>query len=177
MNNNVYARPYVQSYNPVNQQNVYDQIDNQIGQLQQMKEHIKNSQQPAINQTFQLAPTTNNGIKYANTINDVEKEFVYLDTPFFSPDMSILWIKSTKGDIKSYELSEIIPKDAKDIQIEYLQSQIEELKGMIKNDANVTNVNAEQDATNTTRNVDSVGTTIKKNESTSIPKVSRSKEK
>lgn len=179
MNNNVYPRQYMPNYYNGVQQNIGDQIDYQINQLQQMKEQMKNNtmQPPAINQTFQLAPSNHGGMKYANTIDEVSKEQVFIDTPFFSKDMSVLWVKSTKGDIKSYELNEIIPKDAKDIQIEYLQSQIEELKGMIKNDANVTNVNAEQDATDSTGNVGSVGTTIKKNESTSISKISRSKEK
>jgi len=51
--------------------------------------------------------------------------------------MSIVWIKDTKGNIKTYELTEIIPKDEKDIKIEYLQAQIEELKkGMKSNESN-----------------------------------------
>ena len=45
--------------------------------------------------------------------------------------------KNTKGDIKTYELKEIVQKDEKDIQIEYLQAQIEELKkGMNKDESN-----------------------------------------
>jgi hypothetical protein len=47
--------------------------------------------------------------------------------------MSVVWIKNTKGEIKTYELKEIIPKDDKDIQIELLQAQINEMKGMIEN--------------------------------------------
>ena len=69
----------------------------------------------------------------ANTIDDVAKENVYNDTPFFSKDMSVVWVKNTKGEIKSYELVEIIKKDEKDIQIEMLQAQINEMKGMIEN--------------------------------------------
>ena len=133
------------------------------------------SQQPAINQTFQLAPTGTNTLRYANTIDDVNKEVVYGDTPFFSKDMSVVWLKNTKGNIKTYELKEIIPMNGKDIQIQYLQSQIEELKGMIKNDANVTNANAKQDATNTTADDDSVGEEFEGKKPTSISKVSRSK--
>ena len=48
--------------------------------------------------------------------------------------MSVMWFKKANGEIKPYELNEIIPKDNKDLQIEYLQTQIEELKGMIKNE-------------------------------------------
>ena len=166
------------NYMPYNygQQNLNDRIDTQIAQLQQMKEQFKNNQQPAINQTFQLAPN-NQSMKYANTIDDVAKEIIYSDTPFFSKDMSVLWIKNVKGDIKTYELSEIVPMDDKDIQIQYLQSQIEELKGMIKNDANVTNVVTKQDTTDTTRDDEPVRTTIKKDEPTSVSKISGSKKK
>ena len=160
----------------LNQQSVSDRIDSQIAQLQQMKEQMKNNQQPAINQTFQLAPNTH-GIRFANTIEDVKKEMIYFETPFFSKDMSVVWIKNSKGDIKTYELTEIIPKDEKDIQIEYLQTQIEELKGMIKNDANVTNVDAEQNATNTTEYDEPIRETIKGTKPSSISKISGSKKK
>lgn len=176
----MYNNPYQRGYNPnFNQQNMYEQIDNQINQLNQMKEQMKtNNQQPAINQTFQLAPQNNNSLKYANTIDDVNKQIVFGDTPFFSNDMSVLWIKDIKGNIKTYELNEIIPKDEKDMQIEYLQAQIEELKkGMISNDANITNVDAEQNATDTEPNDKPVRTTVKKSKSSSVSRVSASKKK
>ena len=69
----MFNNPYIQR--GFNQQNMYEQIDNQINQLQQMKDQMKNNQQqPAINQTFQLAPTNNHTMRYANTIEDVNKE-------------------------------------------------------------------------------------------------------
>lgn len=174
MYNNPYMNNYAQNYN---QQSMNDRIDNQIAQLQQMKEQMKhNQQQPAINQTFQLAPQQS-GMKYANSLDDVNKEMVYADTPFFSKDMSVVWIKNNKNEIKTYELNEIVPKDAKDMQIEYLQAQIEELKGMIKNDANVSNANTEQNATDTPTNDGAIGTTTKKSKPSSIQKVSGSEEK
>lgn len=130
----MYGNPYMSNgFNPnFGQQNLSERIDNQIAQLNQMKEQIKNNQQPAINQTFQLAPTNSHTMRYANTIDDVAKETVYFDTPFFSKDMSVVWVKNVKGDIKSYELKEIVKKDEKDIQIELLQAQINEMKGMIE---------------------------------------------
>lgn len=129
-----YVRPY---NNTVNQQNMYEQIDNQISQLQQMKEQIRNNNQPAINQTFQLAPQ-HSGMRYANTLDEVKKEVVYNDTPFFSKDLSILWLKNSKGEVKTYELKEIIQKDEKDLKIDYLMAQIEELKkGIKKNESDV----------------------------------------
>lgn len=178
MNNNIYPRQYMPYYNTFNQQNMYDQIDSQINQLQQMKDQIKNNNQPpAINQTFQIAPTNSHSIKYANTIDDVSKEQVFFETPFFSKDMSVVWIKNTKGDIKTYELTEIIPKDAKDMQIEYLQTQIEELKGMINNDTDVRNVNEEQSTADSTTDDESTGNGTQKNEPTRFQKISRGKTK
>ena len=129
----MYNNPYMQTYQPAfGQQSLNERIDNQIAQLNQMKEQLKNNAQPAINQTFQLAPSSH-GMRYATTIDEVSKETVYNDTPFFSKDMSVLWVKNAKGEIKTYELSEIVPKDNKDIQIEYLQAQIEELRKEMKN--------------------------------------------
>lgn len=174
----MFNNPYMQR--SFNQQNMYEQIDNQINQLNHMKEQMKNSQQqPSINQTFQLAPNSYT-MRYANTIEDVNKETVYFDTPFFSKDMSVLWLKGVNGNIKTYELSEIIPKDAKDIQIEILQSQIEELKGMIRNESNDTNVSdndTEQDAADTSTDDESTRTTTKDDKSTNVQKISRSKAK
>ena len=130
----MYNNPYYSNYN---MQQSLDNINNNIAELEKLKAQMQNRQnQPAINQTFQLAPTNQSSMRYANTIEDVNKEMVTGDTPFFSKDLSILWIKNAKGEVKSYELNEILIKDDKDIMIENLQSQINELKGMIKNEHN-----------------------------------------
>lgn len=172
----MYNNPYIRTYN---QQNMYDQIDNQINQLQQMREQMKNNtnQQPAINQTFQLAPNNLGGLRYFNTIDEVDKEVVYNETPFFSKDMSVLWLKNSKGDIKTYELKEIVPLDDKDLQIQYLQARIDKLEGMIKDEQPITNANAEQNATDTTTDDDAIGAAIEKSKSTGFSKVSASKKK
>ena len=126
----MYNNPYYSNYN---MQTSLDNINNNIAELERLKAQMQNRQnQPAINQTFQLAPTSS--IKYANTIEDVQKEMVVGDTPFFSKDLSVVWIKNAKGDIKSYELNEILLRDDKDIMIESLQKQINDLKGMIKDE-------------------------------------------
>lgn len=114
-------------YNP---QTSIDRINNQIAELERLKNQIP--QVPAINQTFQLANSS--GIKYANNINEVLID----DTPYFSKDMSILWIKNN-NDIKSYELNEIIQKDEKDLQIDFLKAQIEELKKGMKDEPSINN--------------------------------------
>lgn len=168
----MYNNPYYQNaYNP--QANI-DRINNQIAELEKMRTQLQQPiQQPQtpITQNFQLAPT-NNGMKFVNTIDDVNKEIVYFDTPFFSKDMSVMWIKNTKGDIKSYELTEILPLDEKDIQIRCLQDQIEELKKeMVNNEQYVKNV----DETSTTKNDGTIRATTKKSESSSISNVSKRK--
>lgn len=169
----MYNNPYFN--NTYNSQTNMDRINEQISQLEKMKQQMQQPvQQTPITQNFQLAPT-NHTMKFVNTIDDVNKEIVYYDTPFFSKDMSVMWIKNSKGDIKSYELNEIVPKDEKDLQIEYLQAQIQELRGKIENDADVKNVNAKQNATDTTEYVETDGATVKKTEPTSVSKVSRSK--
>ena len=173
----MYQNPYMSSFN--SQANI-DRINAQMAELEKMKLQIQQppqQQMPTnLTQNFQLAPTHQGGMRYANTIDDVGKEVVYADMPFFSKDMSVVWIKNNKGDIKTYELKEIVPMDEKDMQIQYLQSQIEELKGMIKNDANVTNDASKQDSTNTSKHDESDGTTVKKSKSSSVSKVSGSKE-
>ena len=116
-----------------------DKIDKQLQQMTQPK------QQTPITQNFQLAPSLNQStMHYVDTIEDVNKEFVYGDTPFFSRDMSVLWVKNSKGIVKSYEITEIIEKDEKDIMIESLQTQINELqKGLINNAKSNNNVDDE----------------------------------
>lgn len=126
----MYGYPNIANYNPnLMQQNINEKIDNEIAKLQQMKNH--NTNQPAINQTFQLAPNSN-VIKFVNDIEEVQKEFVINETPFINKDYSTLWLKNAKGEIRIFELNEVIPKDDKDILIEKLQSQIDSLSNQIK---------------------------------------------
>lgn len=147
------------NYNP---QATAERIDASIAQLQQMKQQLPQVPAPtAINQTFQLSPNTTL-IRYVNSLDDVSKEFVIGETPFFSKDMSVLWIKDIKGNVRTYELNEIVKKDEKDMQIELLQAEIENLKkGMVINEGNVTNDDATKDETDTSRNDEPNGATIK----------------
>lgn len=125
----MYNNPYMNMYSP--QANI-DRINNQIAELEKMKQQIPQQPMQPITQNFQLAPTNRETMKYANSLDDVQKEMVASDTPYFSKDMSVLWIKNMKGEIKTYELNEVVLKDERDIQIEYLQAQIEQLKKEVK---------------------------------------------
>ena len=129
----MYNNPFMQG--GYNTQVNLDRIKAQINELEKMKTQIQQPvQQPTnLTQNFQLAPANRDVIKYANSMEEVQRDMVIGDTPYFSKDMSVVWIKNTKGEIKTYELTEIIPKDDKDIQIEMLQAQINEMKGMIQN--------------------------------------------
>lgn len=122
----MFNNPFLSSYNA---QASIDRINTQIAELEKMKQQLPqpNSAPTNLTQNFQIAPNSTT-MKYADSIEEVQKDIVVGDTPYFSKDMSVLWIKNTKGDVKSYELNEIIQKDEKDLQIEFLQAQIESMK-------------------------------------------------
>ena len=115
-------------FNPMLQyeQSLKSIIDQANGQLNQL--HTS-----PITQNFQLSPISN--FKIVSAKEDVEKEMVLNDTYFLGKDLTDFWIKNSRGDIRSFELNEIIPKDEKDLLIEKLQKQIEEMKGSAKDDA------------------------------------------
>lgn len=114
-------------FNPYNSQmymndlqNMRDRIDRQLQMANQNQ-----PQSTPITQNFQLAPSqNNNGIKYANSIDDVKKELVFVDTLFVNKEYTQLWHKNASGEIKTYELREIIEKDEKDLKIEQLEAKI-----------------------------------------------------
>ena len=108
-------------FNPMLQyeQSLKSIIDQANGQLNQL--HTS-----PITQNFQLSPISN--FKIIGTREDVDKEMVLNDTYFLGKDLKDFWIKNSRGDVRSFELNEIIPKDEKDILIEKLQKQIEEMR-------------------------------------------------
>ena len=117
------------------EQSLKDIIEKANGQLQQIQNQpqMPIQQQPSINQTFQLTPNTQSNFRLVNSIDEVQKEIVLADTYFLAKDNSTMWIKNAKGDLRTFELQEIIQKDEKDLIIENLQKQINELKGGINN--------------------------------------------
>lgn len=131
-------------YNP---QVSLDRINAQISELEKMRNQVQQMpnqmQQPSINQTFQLTPNNQNSIKYVNSVEEVQKELVFADSVFLNKDMNVMWLKNAKGEIKAYGLTEIIEKDQKDLIIEDLMAQIQELKG-VNNERDRTNVENEK---------------------------------
>lgn len=173
------AQPYMipGGYNP---QASIDRINSQIAELEKMKQNIPQQPiQPPTNltQNFQIAPTNREVIRYANSLEEVQRDMVIGDTPYFSRDMSVVWVKNVQGEVKTYELNEIVAKDEKDLQIELLMAQIEELKGRIDNEQHVTNDDTKFDETSSTKNDGSVRTTIETSKPTSVSRISNSKKK
>ena len=166
---------YNNPFNVFGPQAEVDRINAEINNLEKRRNQI---QQPVpITQNFQLAPSRD-VIRYASSIDEVQRDYVLGDTPYFSKDMSIVWIKNPKGDIKTYELTEIIPKDDKDMQIELLQAQLDELRKEVKkNVTNVTNDDAREVTANTTRDDEEPRTATKESEPTSIQRVSTGKKR
>ena len=170
--NNFY-NPYMMQGNYVTElQNMRDRIDNQIQQVQNQQ---RNMQQPTnLTQNFQLAPNNTSNVKFVNSIEDVQKELVVLDTYFFNNDITNLWIKNTKGDIRIFDVKEIIPKDEKDILIENLQKQLNELKGGNLNEYNKSNDEQLYKQPNTEYNT-STRKQVETNESSNVSSISNSK--
>ena len=143
----MYNNPYL-SYN--SQINI-DRIDKQIADLERMKSQIQQPMQPTnLTQNFQISPNREM-MKFVDSIDDVNKEPVYGTTPFFSKDMSILWVKSAQNNVKAYELKEIVSKDEKDIKIALLEEEIKKLKeGKNEPSNNTGNTSATESSLSTT---------------------------
>ena len=151
MNNNPYINPYVNTYTqqPMNNMQQINNYDDYLKYLEKEKERVEKSkeqymsryQQPTvINQTFQSSPNGVAGLKHINSIEDVEKELTVVETAFVTNNYTQLFIKNAKGEIRTFDMFEVIPKDEKDEIIEQLRSENNKLKGMIKNEStNATN--------------------------------------
>ena len=143
------AYPYYQNnqyymQNMQDLQNMKERIDKQMQQMQQFNQNQIQNQQPIpqINQSFQLAPNpTNNELesKYVNNIDEVKGIFVMKTGVFLNKELNTLWIKNTNGDIRTFELNELVEIDPKDREIALLKQELEKMKEMISNESNGNN--------------------------------------
>ena len=137
------AYPYYQNNQFYMQdlQNMKDRIDRQMQQVQQMNQNqMQQPVQQPITQNFQLAPNPNNNeleSKYVNNIDEVKGIFVMKTGVFLDKELNNLWIKNTNGDIRTFELNEVIEADPKDVEINNLKKELERMKEMISNESNV----------------------------------------
>ena len=140
------AYPYYQNnqyymQNMQDLQNMREKIDRQMQQMQQFNQN-QMQQQPVptnLTQNFQLAPNPNSNeleSKYVNNIDEVKGIFVMKTGVFLNKELNTLWIKNTNGDIRTFELSEIIQTDPKDVEINNLRQELQRMKEMIANESN-----------------------------------------
>jgi hypothetical protein len=69
-----------------------------------------------------------------------------------------MFIKNSKGEIREFNIEEVIPKDEKDILIEKLTKENEKLKGMIIDEPTIT-INDEPINTESNERVEAKTTT------------------
>ena len=148
-------------------QNMREKIDRQMQQMQQLNQNQMQQQQPVpITQNFQLAPNpTNNELesKYANNIDEVRNTFVMKTGVFVNKDFTSMWVKTTDGNIKTYELNEVIQQDPKDVEINNLKQELQKMREMINYD-NKSNVNnSDNDEPNESKNATKLSNRSKSN--------------
>lgn len=142
-NNQFYMQQYEKDL-----QNIVRDAQGKINQLHNQQQMQPPQQQVPITQNFQLAPNQNmTGIKYVNDIEDVKKELVFADTLFVNKEYTKLWAKNASGEVKAYEIKEIIEKDEKDLKIDELMAKINQLESEMKNNESSSNVNSNVNAT------------------------------
>lgn len=140
-------------------QNMKERIDKQMQQMQQFNQNQMQQQQPApITQNFQIAPNpTNNELesKYANSIDEVRNTFVMKTGVFVNKDFTSMWVKTTDGNIKTYDLNEVIQQDPKDVEINNLKQELEKMREMIsyanKSDVDNTDYDGADESKNATK--------------------------
>lgn len=147
-------------------QNMREKIDRQMQQMQQLNQN-QMQQQPTptnLTQNFQLAPNpTNNELesKYANSIDEVRNTFVMKTGVFLNKELNTLWIKNTNGDIRTFELNELVEIDTKDREIAILKQELEKMKEMISNESNGNNT--DYDESNESKNAKKLPSRTKSN--------------
>ncbi len=148
-------------------QNMREKIDRQMQQVQQMNQNQMQQQPvPNVTQNFQLAPNPSNNeleSKYVNNIDEVKGIFVMKTGVFLNKELNTLWIKNTNGDIRTFELNEIIPQDPKDIEINNLKKELQRMREMINygNESDVNN--SDNDGADESKNAKKLSSRTKSN--------------
>lgn len=95
--------------------NIDRQIQEERAKMAELeRQKMQTYSQPTIlNQTIQTGPG-GQGVRYAESIDDVKREMIFADTLFVNKAFTNMWFKSPNGNIKTYLLEEFIPKDDKE---------------------------------------------------------------
>ena len=162
-----YANSQYYMQNMQDLQNMREKIDRQMQQMQQLNQNQMQQQQPVpITQNFQLAPNpTNNELesKYANNIDEVKNTFVMKTGVFVNKDFTSMWVKTTDGNIKTYELNEVIQQDPKDVEINNLKLELQRMREMINYDNKSDVDNTDYDESNESKNAKKLSSRTKSN--------------
>ena len=133
-----YANSQYYMQNMQDLQNMREKIDSQMQQMQQLNQNQMQQQQPVpqpqIHQSFQLVPQSSFPeiqAKYVSDINDVKNTFVMSLGIFLNKEMTTLWLKNINGEIRTFSLNEIIEQDPKDIEINNLKQELENMKLLV----------------------------------------------
>lgn len=125
-------------YNAMNQTAYEQNLENIIQQASSQLQQLRNrpiATPTNLTQNFQITPQNSNPNElqsaYANNVDEVKNIFMSKNGVFVDKNLSMLWFKNTEGAIRTFALSEIIEKDEKDIEIENLKKQIEEMRNLI----------------------------------------------
>lgn len=135
-------------------QNMREKIDRQMQQMQQLNQQQQQpTMQPQIHQNFQLAPQPNASeiqAKYVTDVEEVKNTFVISFGLFINKELNTLWLKNINGEVRTFALSEIIEQDPKDVEINNLKQEIENMKLLIK-DTQDKDITSETNIKNTSK--------------------------
>lgn len=119
---------------PYMNQSVYEQnLENIIQQANGQLQQLRNRPTPTnLTQNFQITPqnSTPNELQsaYVSGVEEVKNIFMTKNGIFVDKGLTNLWFKNTEGNIRTFTLQEVVQKDEKDLEIEKLKKQLEDLK-------------------------------------------------
>jgi len=119
---------------PYMNQSVYEQnLENIIQQANGQLQQLRSRPTPTnLTQNFQITPqnSTPNELQsaYVSGVEEVKNIFMTKNGIFVDKGLTNLWFKNTEGNIRTFTLQEVVQKDEKDLEIEKLKKQLEDLK-------------------------------------------------
>lgn len=129
--------PYNPNYIMQEWQSMKDRIDKNMQNYQQVQNQFMQPQQmpTSLTQNFQLAPQNANPNElqsaYVNNIDEVKNIFMTKNGIFINKDLTSAWFKDTEGKVRTFSLIEVIEKDEKDIEIENLKNEINQMRSLL----------------------------------------------
>ena len=130
--------PYNPNYIMQEWQNMKDRIDKNMQNYQQIQSQFMQPQQSMptnLTQNFQIAPQNTNPNElqsaYVNGIDEVKNIFMTKNGIFVNKDLTSAWFKDIEGKIRMFSLVEVIEKDEKDLEIENLKNEINQMRTLL----------------------------------------------